>query len=61
MNLAQLYLKYVSRGPVDIPRLVSCLREERRLAERGIIRVSPALLTEIRSEQRLANRLIKAL
>lgn len=64
-RLRHLFLKHVGTGPLDADLLRGAIRREKRNAEKGFIRVSPGLLTELRSEYRevgqLQNKIANAL
>lgn len=58
-ELDKLYRKYVGRGSVDIKRLKRVIRHEASIAERGVIKVSRGLVTELRSDRAKIGRIAK--
>lgn len=59
-NLTKLHRKWIGKGPVDLAHIRSVILREKRAAERGAIKVSRSLLTEIRAELAYVSREINA-
>jgi hypothetical protein len=58
-KLERLYRKHIGAGDFDISRLQAAVRRETRNAERGVIKVSPGLLRELRTDRATVGRLAK--
>lgn len=57
-EVVRLYRKHVGSGQVDLLKLRDVLRHEVSIIEKGIINVTPGLLTELRAERNYVGRVI---
>ena len=58
-RIVVLYRKYVGSGEIDAKRLLVCVRREASAAEKGKVKVSPGLLTELRADRAYVGKLAK--
>lgn len=61
-KLGKLYRKWVSfQGEFNVEKLYKSIQHEYTVARKGIIKVTPGLLTEIRSELNYVGRIRNSL